>query len=306
MAVEDPEQKEVVVAKRPEHRRRATNNSVAQTRGPPHNSSLLSERSPWMLADLRSRPSYDSESLKDLRNSTPSIPAKNITETSSRDTCGPTPDIKIRFGEIAECDVSPNIPSEVEIREKKARRALLGQELQFTSIVVDPGSTSPPTENPGDYMVSDDENDFAFCTLDPSLPVGNVVLQQRRAQTKEIINQAEALSMDNDSDNERELLYEAAQMRASMDGRRGHTKLSLTIPPAGLTPLPNLDYSLLRLGSLLVELDQSKHSLVDRLEEVRFKNCEISQREATIGVLLKDAGDFYGRLKKELITHRAE
>lgn len=271
---------------------------------------------PARVGHDRDRPSYSREYLKELQDSTPSTPKASTDDEKDR-----TIDVAAKFGEIMVVSGSSAIPSEAEIREKKARRARLalehgsGKEDDFISLEDNIGSDDDwdaiargeklPEKESDTRLVRDDE-DFAE-GFDEYVEDGKISLgrkaereQQRKQRDamRELIEDAEALSDDEDSDIEEKAAYEAAQTKAAMgSGRAGDIDRPHT--PPKMTSLPKLASSLDRLRTTLASMETSKTQMISRMEDLRKEKEEIAIREVEIQALIKEAGDNYERLKKE-------
>ncbi|OOQ81666.1 hypothetical protein PEBR_42148 [Penicillium brasilianum] len=264
----------------------------------------------------RDRPSYSREYLKELQDSTPSTPKASTDDEKDR-----TVDVAAKFGEIMTVSGSSAIPSEAEIREKKARRARLAlehgaaKEDDFISLEDNIGSDDDwdaiargekiPEKETDTRLVRDDE-DFAE-GFDEYVEDGKISLgrkaereQQRkqRETMRELIEDAEALSDNEDSDIEEKAAYEATQTKAAIGSGRGDSIDRPRTPPK-MTSLPKLASSLERLRTTLALMETSKTQMISRMEDLRKEKEEIANREVEIQALIKEAGDNYERLKKE-------
>lgn len=308
----DADQDEAVVIT-PKRGLGARKNVVGKS-GPQRAWTASSEDIPVRSADDVGRPLYNQEYLKELRDSTPSTPKNASSTQGSDDDGGKDLDIAGKFGELAKVSSIPSvIPSEAEIREKKERRARLAKEEDFISLDVeeedeDRWTLSKKEERLDTRMVRDDE-DFAE-GFDEFVQDGRIALgrkaekeqmRRHRAEMKDLIDEAEDLSEEDDSEAERNAAYEASQTRAAMDGiGKTHKQLpSRPKTPPKITSLPRLANHLIRLRSSLGAMESSKAQLVQRMEDLRKEKEEIRVREEEIQSLLKEAGDNYERLKAE-------
>ena len=119
---------------------------------------------------------------------------------------------------------------------------------------------------------------------------------------KELIEGEEEGSSDvDDSEAERRAAYEASQTRAGMDGLKGRHSQEPCRPktPPKISPIPRLSSCLTNLRVSLTSMENNKAQLVQRLEQLREEQVEISVREAEIQKLLKEAGDNYEKLRRE-------
>ncbi|PYH81717.1 hypothetical protein BO82DRAFT_383535 [Aspergillus uvarum CBS 121591] len=264
------------------------------------------------------RPSYSQDYLKELRESTPSTP--NVPSTKEEEKNEKTIDVAAKFGEVMKVSAPAAIPSEAEIREKKARRARLAKEhgslstteKDFISLDVggegddDEWDLQGRREQAEDTRLVRDDEDFAE-GFDEFVEDGRISLgrkaereQQRRQreEMRELIDDAEALSEEDDSDVEEKAAYEAKQTRAAM-GNSHRDNIDRPKTPPKVTSLPRLAHSLERLRMNLAVLEKSKGQMVDRMEELRKEKADIAVREVEIQVLIKEAGDTYEKLKQE-------
>ncbi|KAJ5218182.1 uncharacterized protein N7498_000281 [Penicillium cinerascens] len=308
---DDGDQSEVIIPKRHGLGRKAVERSAAQRNLTP---SGASQTIPARVGHDQDRPSYSNDYLKELRDSTPSTPKASTDDEKDR-----TIDVAAKFGEVMRVSGPSAIPSEAEIREKKARRARLAlekgaKEEDFISL------DDHMTEHDDDWdavargekeTVSDtrlvrDDEDFAE-GFDEYVEDGKISLGRKaereqkrkdRDAMRELINDAEGLSDDEDSDIEEKAAYEATQTRAAM----GHGKSSgIDRPrtPPKMTSLPKLSSSLERLRMSLASMETAKTQMISRMEDLRKEKEDIAVREVEIQGMIKEAGDNYERLKKE-------
>lgn len=304
MADDEGQESEVVIPKRPGLGRRALEKSTLQSG---------SGRSiPLRVGPEQDRPSYNTDYLKELRDSTPSTPKTPATDEDKEKTI----DVAAKFGEVMKVSAPSAIPSEAEIREKKARRARLAKEHGATVTEQDYISLEDNTgdgdwedgaqEDHRDTRLIRDDEDFAE-GFDEFVEDGRISLgkkaereQQRkqREQMKELIEGAEGLSDEDDSDVEERAAYEATQTRAAM-GKSGRDPMERPKTPPKMTSLPRLSTCLDRLRTNLAVMEQSKTQMIGRMEELRKEKADIAVREVEIQALIKEAGDNYEKLKQE-------
>ncbi|KAK2875025.1 hypothetical protein FQN49_001844 [Arthroderma sp. PD_2] len=277
-------------------------------------SSISSEALPVRAGRDDDRPSYSKDYLQELRDSTPSTP-KNVSLPDTEDEKEKALDIAGKFGEVVQFSGQSAIPSEAEIREKKERRSRLAKEQEYISLNdtgleddEDEWSLSKKPAEAETRLVRDDE-DFAE-GFDDFVEDGRIAMGKRaeieqkrrqRADMKELINDAEDLSDDDDSETERRAAYETAQTRAGMDGLKRDDREAVARPktPPKITSLPTLASKLAGLRMSVTAMENSKMQFVNRLEELRKEKVEISEREIEIQNLLKEAGDKYEKLRAE-------
>jgi len=308
---DDDDQGEVIIPKRHGLGRQAMERNTAQRNLAPSSASqTLSAR----VGHDQDRPSYNNDYLKELRDLTPSTPKASTDDEKHR-----TVDVAAKFGEVMKVSGPSAIPSEAEIREKKARRARLAmehgaKEEDFISLDDHIGAHDDDWDaiaRGGKETVSDtrlvrDDEDFAE-GFDEYVEDGKISLgrkaereqkRKNREAMRELINDAEELSDEEDSDIEEKAAYEATQTRAAM----GHGKPSgIDRPrtPPKITSLPKLSNSLERLRMSLASMETAKTQMISRMEELRKEKEDIAVREVEIQGMIKEAGDNYERLKKE-------
>lgn len=312
MADDGDEESEVVAPKRHGIGRKAMERSAFQRTLTP---SGAPEHLPARVGQDQDRPSYSSEYLKELRDSTPSTP-----KTSTDDEKDRTVDVAAKFGEVMKVSGQSAIPSEAEIREKKARRARLAlehtaKEDDFIALDDNDGDDDWDAVARGEKekvqdtrLVRDDEDfaeGFEEYVEDGKISLGRKAEREQkrkdREAMRELIDDAEGLSDEEDSDVEEKAAYEATQTKAAIGQRSGGTDRPRT--PPKMTSLPKLASSLERLRMSLAAMETSKTQMISRMEELRREKEDIANRELEIQSLIKEAGDNYERLKKEAGLH---
>ncbi|KAJ5936201.1 hypothetical protein N7454_005499 [Penicillium verhagenii] len=312
MADEEDEPSEVVIPKRHGLGRKAVERSATQRNQLPSGAAeTLSDR----FGRDQDRPSYSTDYLKELRDSTPSTPKSTTDNEQDR-----TVDVAAKFGEVMTVSGQAAIPSAAEIREKKARRARLAMEHTANSteedfMALDDGAISDDdwdaiargertAENPKDTRLVRDDEDFAEgfeeYVEDGKISLGkNAEREQKRKQReamRELIDDAEGPSDDEDSDVEEKAAYEATQTKAAM-GQKQDTDRPRT--PPKMTSLPKLANSFDRMRTALAGMENAKTQMIRRMEDLRVEKADIALREVEIQAMIKEAGDNYERLKKE-------
>jgi hypothetical protein len=262
------------------------------------------------------RPTYSHDYLKELRDSTPSTPKTTTDDESSKAV-----DVAAKFGEIMTVPGQAHIPSEAEIREKKARRARLAMEHGaeddgFISLdangaahvddwdaVVRGDKDIKEAENT--RLIRDDEDfaeGFEAFTEDGKMALGRKAEREKKRKDREamrdLIDDAEGISDEDDSDLEEKAAYEAAQVHAAM-GRGKSSDIDRPKTPPKVTSLPRLASSFERLRMSLASMEDAKTKMISRMEELRKEKADIAIREVEIQAMIKEAGDNYERLKKE-------
>ncbi|KAJ5922856.1 hypothetical protein N7516_010559 [Penicillium verrucosum] len=263
------------------------------------------------------RPTYSPDYLKELRESTPSTPKTTTDNETSKSV-----DVAAKFGEIMTVPAQAHIPSEAEIREKKARRTRLAMEHgagadEFISLDVNNAANIDDwdavvrgeKEVEEDTRLVRDDEDFAegfeeFFTEDGKMALGRKAEREKKLKDREamrdLIEDAEGIS-DEDSDVEEKAAYEAAQLHAAMGyGKSGGIDRPKT--PPRVTSLPRLASSFGRLRTSLASMEVSKTRMISRMEELRKEKADIAIREVEIQAMIKEAGDNYERLKKEAVV----
>ncbi|CAG7963865.1 unnamed protein product [Penicillium nalgiovense] len=266
------------------------------------------------LGQDQDRPTYNHDYLKELRDSTPSTPKAATDDETNRAV-----DVAAKFGEIMTVSGPSHIPSEAEIREKKARRARLAMEHgagedEFISLDVNNAANTDDWDAVvrGEKQVEEDtrlvrdDEDFAegeeFFTEDGKMALGRKAEREKKRKDREamrdLIEDAEGISDEDDSDLEEKAAYEAAQVHAAMGhGKSGGIDRPKT--PPKVTSLPRLASSFERLRTSLASMEVSKTRMISRMEELRKEKADIAVREVEIQAMIKEAGDNYERLKKE-------
>ncbi|KAJ5306770.1 hypothetical protein N7508_005785 [Penicillium antarcticum] len=285
----DDQESEVVIPKRHGLGRKAVERSAGQH--------ILSHNISSRINQDQDRPTYNNDYLKELRDSTPSTPKTSTDEESTKAV-----DVAAKFGDVM----------------TKARRARLamehgaGAEEDFISLEdddaahVDDWDAVARGEKPApDTRLIRDDEDFAEgfeeYVEDGKISLGRKAEREKkqkdREAMRELINDAEGISDEDDSDLEEKAAYEAAQTKAAM----GHGKSDIDRPktPPKMTSLPRLATSFERLRLSLASMQNAKTQMIARMEELRKEKADIADREVEIQVMIKEAGDNYERLKKE-------
>lgn len=306
MADDDDQDSGVVVPKRHGLGRKALERSAVQR-------TLDSSAAP-RVSQESDRPSYSNDYLKELRDSTPSTPKASTDDEKDR-----TVDVAAKFGEVMKVSGQSAIPSEAEIREKKARRQRLALEhganlKEEDYISLDDNATrdddwdaiarGEKEEQPDTRLIRDDE-DFAE-GFDEYVEDGKISLGKKaereqkrkdRDAMRELINDAEGISDSEDSDIEEKAAYEATQTKAAIGSRSDGIDRPRT--PPKMTSLPKLSHSLERLRLSLATMESSKTQMISRMEDLRKEKADIAVREVEIQKMIKEAGENYEQLKKE-------
>lgn len=251
------------------------------------------------------RPIYSKDYLDQLRNSTPSTPRDLPSYASEDDETAKAVDIVSKFGVVDGSEKA--IPSHAEIQEKKERRARLAKEQDFISLDNDDDGRcmqlAPHKKSEETRLVRDDE-DIAEGFDDYVEDPGHVTLgkkanamQQRkfRDEMRDLIDDAEADSDEDESEVERNDAYESAQTRRAMDGLRLKEESNEVIRrvPTVITPIPRLSTVLERLRAKVATLEQDRDQCSRRMSDLQQERAEIAAREVDIQRLLQEAGEKY-------------
>ncbi|KAL3494072.1 nineteen complex-related protein 2-domain-containing protein [Aspergillus germanicus] len=302
------DESEVVVPKKHGLGRRILEKNALQRSTTPSGSS---NQLPLRVGPQQDRPSYSADYLNELRNSTPSTPKPAADDGNKGEV-----DVAAKFGELMTVTAPSLIPTEAEIREKKARRARLAKEQESNSLTEHDYISLEDNANE-DWEVVDkedlkdtrlvrDDEDFAE-GFDEYVEDGRISLgkkaereqkKKQRETMRELIEEAEALSDEEDSDLEEKAAYEASQTRAAI-GHGSKDPLDRPKTPPKMTSLPRLSTCLDRLRTTLAVMEKNKSHMINRMEELRKEKADISVREVEIQALIKETGDHYEKLKQE-------
>lgn len=276
--------------------------------------------------------SYSREYLEELQSSTPNTP-QNIASLRIHDDDAPgagaggdamdlDPSELEGAVVVPQADLSmstfgtkSHIPSAVEIREKKERRARLAVEGDAYNEDEDDGYISLATKKKKDdtRLIAEDEDlgeGYDEFVEDARLELGKKgereAARRHRREMAELINAAEGGGSDGsdggedaDSDAERTAAYEAAQTRAAMGGQHhvvdeaggAASGAGLVIPR--MRALPELGESLARMRSLVQGVEEQAAAKRKRIEALEKERQEIVAREAEVQEVLNQAGVKY-------------
>jgi hypothetical protein len=118
----------------------------------------------------------------------------------------------------------------------------------------------------------------------------------------ELINTAERGSDDDgsdDSEEERNAAYEAAQTRAGTYGKRGEQADDGARTPPRITPLPDLGEVLEALEADVRNKEQRKEMILKKMEELKEEKVRIAERQKYLQEQLQKTGDEYEKLRLE-------
>ncbi|KAF2750832.1 hypothetical protein M011DRAFT_483750 [Sporormia fimetaria CBS 119925] len=274
------------------------------------------------------QPTYSKDYIAELRKSTPSTP-KDLVATPEEDEESRAVDIASKFGPGATLSslslpTDSLIPTDAEIQEKKARRARLAKEQQamegedeqpWASDDDDAFRTSrneislrPKEKYAETRLVRDDEDiaeGFEEYVDDGKIALGKKAAKQaekqRRAEMENMINHAEHGSGDeepDDSEEERNAAYEAAQTRAGMGKENLDADDGARTPPR-ITPLPDLGQVLEAQQADIRTKEERRAMLVKKLEELREDKVRIAERQQFLQEQLQKTGEEYEKLRLE-------
>lgn len=314
---------------------RATENSALR-------SSLSSRKLPTRsFGPEAEETSYSREYLEELQSSTPNTPQNIASLRIHDDDAGGAGSASAGSGDAMDLDPSElegavvvpqadlsvstfgtasHIPSAVEIREKKERRARLAVEGDAYNEDDDEndGYISLGTKKKKDdtRLIAEDEDlgeGYDEFVEDARLELGKKgereAARRHRREMAELINAAEGGSDGEDgdgsgadSDAERTAAYEAAQTRAAMGGHHQHLAgdgaggaaggaAGLVIPR--MRALPELGESLARMRSLVQGVEEQAAAKRKRIEALEKERQEIIAREAEVQEVLNQAGVKY-------------
>lgn len=267
------------------------------------------------------QPIYSREYLEELQSSTPNTPQDSDRPRVPDDGDAMELDASELEGAVvvpsADLSVSSpfggssHIPSAVEIREKKERRARLAKEgdaYKDDEYAEEDGFISLTSKKKKDdtRLIAEDEDlgeGYDDYVEDGRLELGKrgekEARRRHRREMEELINAAEGASEeeDSDSDAERKAAYEAAQTRAAMDGL--HRAAVEDADPGGrlvipkMKPLPELDISLARMRELVRQMEEQVEQKRRRIEGIEKEKQEILDREREVQEVLNQAGMKY-------------
>ena len=285
------------------------------------------------------RPSYNADTLDELKASTPSTP-KDLRSQSDVPSEGQELDLAAKFGSDLALQRDLAIPTDAEIKEKKERRARLAKEREYISLDSDgepqgddgEASDSDASSNnetsilpyagprrlkePASRLVQDDEEigeGFDDFVSDGRVALGKKAEREQRrrqkAEMKTMIEEAEGSddSSEDGSEVERRAAYEAAQTRKGMDGLKkqeeGPRPRRPGTPPR-ISPLPTL-------GGVLERLREKKQGRLHerkvqqaRLESVRKELKDIDVRKEEVQRLMTEAGERFEKLRAEVLAEK--
>lgn len=287
-------------------------------------SAQLRARSPLVSENTKTT-EYSKDYIAELRSSTPSTP-KDLKASGDEEEESRALDIASKFGPVASLETSSAIPTEAEIREKKARRRRLAHEENALDdedrawASDDQGDDEfrqhrneislRPKEKWGETRLIHDDEDIAE-GFDDFVEDGKISLgrksekeaqRRRRAEMAELINDAEGLSGDDgsgDSDEERNIAFAAAQARAGRYGQKIEDEEDGTKTPPRITHLPDLDEVLEGLTIDIQTRKQRRDLILQKMQDLKDDNTRIEERKKYLQEQLQKTGEEYEKLRQE-------
>ncbi|KAK2068330.1 hypothetical protein P8C59_002972 [Phyllachora maydis] len=280
------------------------------------------------------RPRYSKEYLEELQSSTPNTPQNLASLRISDDRDGemdldpseldgaiivPAHDLSV--APATGPPLQAKILTELEVREKKERRARLALEAESIPLGSDDEADGTGTmsldfekkkqkkKKPGSRLVAEDEDlgeGYDEFVSDGRLALGRKAerhaAKQQRQEMEDMIRAAEVGSdaESDDSESERRAAYEAAQWRAGMDGLKrlgedgsgnGQAEWVATIPK--LKPLPQLEEVMQRLRDSVRALEQSVAAKQADIAQLERDKQDLLAREQVAQDKLNVAGEKY-------------
>ncbi|KAG8527139.1 uncharacterized protein KY384_008568 [Bacidia gigantensis] len=306
----------------------------------PSRPSLLSEQ--LQVRASEDRPRYSSHMLNELKASTPSTP-KDLRSVSDDPISGNKElDLATKFGSEMALHQGSAIPTDVEIKEKKERRARLAKEQEFISLDSDgepgdadgqdPSSDESSNEEtsmlpyagpqrlkePPSRLVQDEDEigeGFDDFVSDGRFALGKKAEREARKRRKDemkaMIEDAEGTgssSEEDDSEVERRAAYEAAQTRKGMDGLRKPeevVKPRRPRTPPKITPLPTVNGILEGLKERKQATEYRTRLQRERLEIVQKELQDIEIRKEEVQRLMSEASGRFEKMKAEVDAEKA-
>ncbi|KAF2707579.1 hypothetical protein K504DRAFT_458074 [Pleomassaria siparia CBS 279.74] len=313
----------VVTPKKSKLSRIAIENNAERARSP-----LVSEL-PRSQAET-DRPSYSKDYIAELRKSTPSAP-KDLIPISDSESDTQALDIASKFGSgVTFSDETPSaIPTQAEILEKKARRARLAREQEAYADEEDKPWASDEDDDDDEFrtnrgeislrpkeslkyaetrLVHEDE-DMAE-GFDDFVEDGNISLgkkakreaeKKRRAEMAELIKSAERDSDEDetdDSEEERNDAFAAAQVRAGTYGSKDKQRDERAKTPPRITALPDLSECLERLEVDLKMKEQRREMMIKKLQEIQESKVRLAERKRYVQEQIRKSGEEYEKMRE--------
>lgn len=293
-------------------------------------SAQLRARSPLVPEAARpadeERPSYSKDYIAELRNSTPTTP-RDLQPSAKEEEETRALDIASKFGPIVPSIPEPSaIPTQAEILEKKARRRRLAQQENAQDDEDRPWASDdegedefrqrrneislrPKEKYAETRLIHEDEDiaeGFEDFVEDGEISLGRKsereAQRRRRAEMAELINDAEGGSDDDgseDSEEDRNAAFAAAQARAGRYGQKVQGEEDGTKTPPRITPLPQLDDILESLSLDIQTKKQRKELILQKLQEFKDDKARIEERKKYLQEQLQKTGEEYEKLRQE-------
>ncbi|KAH7563894.1 hypothetical protein BM1_00941 [Bipolaris maydis] len=288
-------------------------------------SAQLRAQSP-LVSESAKPTEYSKDYIAELRNSTPSTP-RDLKISAEEEEEIRELDIAAKFGPVASLETTSSaIPTEAEIREKKARRRRLAHEENVYDdedaawASDDQGEDEfrqhrdkislRPKDKWGESRLVHDDEDIAE-GFDDYVEDGKIALgrksekeaqRRRRAEMAELINDAEGSSGDDgsgDSDEDRNVAFAAAQARAGRYGQKVDEDDDGTRTPPRITPLPDLNDILQGLTIDMEARKQRKALLLQKMQDLKDDKVRIEERKKYLQEQLQKTGEEYEKLRQE-------
>ncbi|EUC35976.1 hypothetical protein COCCADRAFT_89340 [Bipolaris zeicola 26-R-13] len=288
-------------------------------------SAQLRARSP-LVSESAKPTEYSKDYIAELRNSTPSTP-RDLKISAEEEEEIRALDIAAKFGPVASLEATSSaIPTEAEIREKKARRRRLAHEENAYDdedaawASDDQGEDEfrqhrdkislRPKDKWGETRLVHDDEDIAE-GFDDYVEDGKIALgrksekeaqRRRRAEMAELINDAEGSSGDDgsdDSDEDRNVAFATAQARAGRYGQKVDEDDDGTRTPPRITPLPDLNDILQGLTIDMEARKQRKALLLQKMQDLKDDKVRIEERKKYLQEQLQKTGEEYEKLRQE-------
>ncbi|MDI1488211.1 MAG: hypothetical protein OHK93_007485 [Ramalina farinacea] len=293
-----------------------------------------------IIQNYDDRPSYSADVLNELKASTPSTP-KDLAGNPDVPPEGQELDLAAKFGSDLALQQNAAIPTDVEIKEKKERRARLAKEQEYISLNSDgeaedrdeegtesdassnhdasimPYSGAKRLKEPPSRLAQDDDEvgeGFDDFVSDGRMALGKKAEREQRrrqkADMKAMIEDAEGSddSSEDESEVERRAAYEAAQTRKGMDGMKKQyegPKPKRPRTPPRITPLPTLPGVLERLKEQKQGMEHEAKIQQAKMEINRRELAAIEFRKAEVQKLMTEAGERFEKLRAEVEAENA-
>ena len=287
------------------------------------------------------RPSYSADVLNELKASTPTTP-KDLTLHSDVPPEGQELDLAAKFGSDLALQQNAAIPTDVEIKEKKERRARLAKEQEYISLNSDgeaedrdeegtesdassnhdasimPYSGAKRLKEPPSRLAQDDDEvgeGFDDFVSDGRMALGKKAEREQRrrqkADMKAMIEDAEGSddASEDESEVERRAAYEAAQTRKGMDGMKTQyegPKPKRPRTPPRITALPTLPGVLERLKEQKQGMELEAKIQQAKMEINRRELAAIEIRKAEVQKLMTEAGERFEKLRAEVEAEKGD